>query len=317
MSGIEPDAEAQNTIIDDRDSAFDGSSANSVTETLDSIIARGVIENGRTYASYGKQEYCMPMDEEELDRIDLSHAKYLLLLEGKLFLAPISDHVQNVLDLGTGTGIWAIDMADKYPSAGVVGVDIAPTQPHWVPPNCLFEIDDVEMDWTFKQSSFDFIHSRDLMFSIRDWPRLTKQAFDHIKPGGYIELQCIHTGLRCDDGSSPPDSALQKFADLGIEFSATLGIPGNDPERYAGFLESAGFVDIVEQRFKVPSSPWAKDKRLKLVGAYELQNLLFGLRGMVLRMFSRMGWTTEEIEVFLVEVRKALKNMSYHTYYEL
>jgi hypothetical protein len=53
------------------------------------------------------------------------------------------------------------------------------------------------------------------------------------------------------------------------------------------------------------------------VGAYELQNLLFGLRGMILRMFSRMGWTTEEIEVFLVDVRKALKNMSYHTYYEL
>jgi hypothetical protein len=104
------------------------------------------------------------------------------------------------------------------------------------------------MDWTFKENSFDFIHSRDLMMSIKDWPRLAKQAFQyslssqvkipansssHIKPGGYIELQCIHTGVRCDDGSSPPDSALQKFADIGMEFSAKLGFPGSDPERYA------------------------------------------------------------------------------------
>src|ERR1700710_2340092 len=81
-----------------------------------------------------------------------------------------------------------------------------------VPPNCRFEIDDVEMDWTFKKSSFNFIHSRDLMLCIRDWPRLARQCFDHIKPGGYLELQCINTRVQCDDGSSPPDSALEKFS---------------------------------------------------------------------------------------------------------
>lgn len=33
-----------------------------------------------------------------------------------------------VLDLGTGTGIWAIDFGDMYPSAEVLGIDISPIQ---------------------------------------------------------------------------------------------------------------------------------------------------------------------------------------------
>lgn len=44
------------------------------------------------------------MDEQEMDRIDMSHAKYFLLLEKKRFLAPVPENAQRVLDLGTGTG---------------------------------------------------------------------------------------------------------------------------------------------------------------------------------------------------------------------
>lgn len=29
------------------------------------------------------------------------------------------------------TGIWAIDFADEYPSADVLGNDLAPSQPDW------------------------------------------------------------------------------------------------------------------------------------------------------------------------------------------
>lgn len=52
-------------------------------------------------------EYGMPVDESEQDRLDLQHCKYTLLLEGKFFLAPISDNPQKILDLGAGTGSFS------------------------------------------------------------------------------------------------------------------------------------------------------------------------------------------------------------------
>ena len=45
--------------------------------------------------------------------MDMVHHIYRLLLGGRLFLAPVSDNVQRVLDLGTGTGIWAMDFAEQ------------------------------------------------------------------------------------------------------------------------------------------------------------------------------------------------------------
>lgn len=44
---------------------------------------------------------------------------FMLILDGKLFLAPIDEHPQRILDLGCGTGLWAIEMGDMFPSAQV------------------------------------------------------------------------------------------------------------------------------------------------------------------------------------------------------
>lgn len=51
-------------------------------------------------------EYGFPMDEQELERLDICHSKYFALLEKKFFLSPIGEerNPQRVLDLGCGTG---------------------------------------------------------------------------------------------------------------------------------------------------------------------------------------------------------------------
>lgn len=74
------------------------------------------------------------------------HHVFYRLLEDRLFLAPIEpDNGLNILDIGIGTGIWAIQFGDEHPSSTLVGNDLSPIQPDWVPPNVKFVVDDVEM----------------------------------------------------------------------------------------------------------------------------------------------------------------------------
>ena len=51
-----------------------------------------------------------------LSLLDLQHHLFTLTFGGKLNIAPIEEikgGIRNVLDIGTGTGIWAIDFGAK------------------------------------------------------------------------------------------------------------------------------------------------------------------------------------------------------------
>ena len=69
-----------------------------------------------------------------------------------------------------------MDFADEHPSAAIIGTDLSPIQPAWVPPNLKFEIDDCEAEWTYPENHFDYIHIRSLFGCIQDWHRLYAQA---------------------------------------------------------------------------------------------------------------------------------------------
>lgn len=132
-----------------------------------------VQEHGRTFNTYsGENKYFLPNDGEEQDRLDAQHELWLLLLGGKLALAPLfteqDDHPQgldvDVLDIGTGTGIWAWQFARQHPRARVVGTDLSLIQhargeEDPVPPNCTFVQEDSEEGWGHDHL-FDYIHWR-------------------------------------------------------------------------------------------------------------------------------------------------------------
>ena len=44
------------------------------------------------------------MDGDELTRLDENHLKYKKMYGGKLFLCPLMDDPQSILDIGCGTG---------------------------------------------------------------------------------------------------------------------------------------------------------------------------------------------------------------------
>jgi len=123
----------------------------------------------------------MPNDEAEQERMDMQHHIYLMIFSGELYRAPLPRKVNRVLDIGCGTGKWAIDFADMHLEADVIATDLSVIQPYWassegpfdrvgnekrswllqIPPNVQFEIDDAEEDWQY-HSKFDYIHIRSM-----------------------------------------------------------------------------------------------------------------------------------------------------------
>jgi hypothetical protein len=78
--------------------------------SLASSARNFIFENGRRYHSFRAGAYSFPNDDREQDREDLKHAMFLKLFNKTLHLAPIPTSGSiNVIDLGTGTGIWSID----------------------------------------------------------------------------------------------------------------------------------------------------------------------------------------------------------------
>lgn len=142
--------------------------------------------------------------------------------------------------------------------------------------------------------------------------------FRRLKPGGWVEFHTVTGLLGCDDGSLSDDSPMRKFANALKQSCEIFGTPIDDPTRWKAQLEARGFECTTEVVYKMPCNPWPKDQRLKLIGAFEMENLLFGLSGMVTRLFSKaLKWSPEQVQVFLVDVRKEIKNRNVHCYWPL
>ena len=54
-----------------------------------------------------------------MDRLLITHTAVTMAIGG-LHLAPVDfEKPQRILDIGTGNGVWAMEMADKYPNSTV------------------------------------------------------------------------------------------------------------------------------------------------------------------------------------------------------
>ncbi|KAL6406919.1 hypothetical protein AUP68_09735 [Ilyonectria robusta] len=306
-------------VDDDRDSTI-GDDNSSSTASVTSSILNYRVENGRTYHAYKDGKYYMPNDETENNRLDLQHNLFLLTFDNKLGLSPPNlpeFKTGRVLDLGTGTGVWAIDFADEHPETEVIGVDLSPTQPEFIPPNLRFEIDDIDEDWTYSQP-FDYIHSRMMNVSVKNWPEYLRKIFENLTPGGYAELQDVDVFMRSDDNTLTEDHALRKWGILLDKAAKEHGTPFIDTNRFKPLMAEVGFVDIKEKPFKWPINRWPKEKRFKELGEWSKLNTDGLLEGLSMALFTRcLGWTAEEVSVFLVDVRKDLNNPKIHAYWSI
>jgi trans-aconitate methyltransferase len=119
-----------------------------------------------------------------------------------------------------------------------------------VPPNCAFQIDDIESDWDVTHP-FDYIHMRAMAGSIRDWDRLMEQAMTSLLPNGWLEVQEFAVWIYADDGSMDRAPTVRRWQENLIEASKLFGKPMNVVDQHRSRMEAAGFVDVTEDVYKV------------------------------------------------------------------
>ncbi|PHH61259.1 hypothetical protein CDD81_637 [Ophiocordyceps australis] len=327
METVNVPQQATNTQIPFNDEDEDGDSAlgeedsvySSTASLAESIFNYRNI-HGRTYQSSKTTEYWGPNDDRQNNGLDIAHHFITMLKGDRLFEAPITSSPTRILDVGTGTGIWVIDMADTYPAAEVVGTDISPIQPTWVPPNCVFQIEDAQLEWTYRPNSFDFVHIRALYGSIADWGYLYRQAFEATKPGGWIEDFEFNITLYSDtpEVRDNDNHIFKRWSRVFLEAfdrigrTARIGLAGN----MVSLMEQAGFANAVQQSIQVPVGGWSSDARLKQVGFYNLAFLEESLEGFALFMLKEiMRWEYAEVQMFVLEMRRAIRNTKLRPFY--
>ncbi|KAK3956947.1 S-adenosyl-L-methionine-dependent methyltransferase [Pseudoneurospora amorphoporcata] len=304
---------------DDTESTL-GSDVDSSTASISSSILNYRTINGRTYHSNSVTdgEYWAPNDPKHIEALDLYYHAADMMFGGKLHRAPlIEGKFENAIDIGTGSGWWAIDFADKYAKCNVIGTDISPVQPSWVPPNLQFEINDATKEWTYRENHFDYIHMQFLNGAFGDLKQVYDEAFRCCKPGGWFEHADTSAILGCDDGTFKDHHALMQWGKIYNKAAQKLGIIMTMAED--GLMEKtmrdAGFVNVKVVGLKMPLSPWPQDPKEKEIGRYASVTISSDVEGLIQYMFGNvLGWSKEEMAVYSAHVRRELKDASLHGY---
>ncbi|KAF4918363.1 putative methyltransferase tdiE [Colletotrichum viniferum] len=109
--------------------------------------------------------------------------------------------------------------------------------------NVKFEIDDVESLWAGVEK-YDYIFVRHMCVSIADWPKLVRNVFKYLNPGGWAEFQDLNSEYYSDDGTYTEEHITRKWNKQFVD---------------AYWVKDAGFQNVKHYKFKCPIGPWAKD----------------------------------------------------------
>ena len=83
--------------------------ASAASASITQSIRDHLFENGRRYHRFREGASHFPNDDMEQEREDMKHTMFKILCCHRLHFAPIGVDPHEVLDMGTGTGGWAIE----------------------------------------------------------------------------------------------------------------------------------------------------------------------------------------------------------------
>ncbi|KAJ7047079.1 S-adenosyl-L-methionine-dependent methyltransferase [Mycena alexandri] len=207
----------------------------------------------RPYHAFPGSRYALPSDDVERQRLLLQHKALREIFGDKLLFAPISlGRDDKVLDVGTGSGVWLLDLATSVDSSvSMVGVDIEsrlfPTSP---PENLEFGIESVTRlpaDWS---NTFSLVHQRLLILALQvhEWPGAIQEIYRVLRPGGWIQIDETRPWY---EAKYPGKPCMEKLTALFNCVARARNLYINCTDDMSKMLTQAGFVDIrTESRFE-------------------------------------------------------------------
>ncbi|KAG9019747.1 hypothetical protein FRB90_009617 [Tulasnella sp. 427] len=224
--------------------------------------------------------YLLPSDNVEHERLDYQHYAIARMMGDILPEDSGADGILSrneqgcnprVLDIGAGSGAWAIEVANKYPNAQVVAIDLSPLDLEiTLPPNFSFELLDVEFGFE-ELGRFDVIHARAVLQGIKDYETLFENIVKALNPGGvFISIEG-ETGL---SNKEKIKYGPQKEGDPDFSWSQKLTMDYLEAnlKRNPSFSNLSKVAEILKS---TPGEPWETIKRTEFFlpcGAYELED---------------------------------------------
>ncbi|KAF8587804.1 S-adenosyl-L-methionine-dependent methyltransferase [Ramaria rubella] len=134
----------------------------------------------------------------ELQRLDDMHSGIMDYLEGALSFAPLKESAPTaILELGCGSGAWAIQAAEQFPDAKVLAVDLnpLPLRPTPLPSNLKFLAHDLTKPFALEPEMFEIVHARMVFIYLPNWEDVLRRTMQLVKPGGWLLLEDLETTI--------------------------------------------------------------------------------------------------------------------------
>ncbi|KAF5027563.1 hypothetical protein F66182_305 [Fusarium sp. NRRL 66182] len=226
-----------------------------------------------------------------------------------------------IMDLGTGTGIWAYSVAEgSFSDAQIMAVDLNQIQPALIPRGVMpMQYDIEEPTWEPLLVDCDLIHMRMLLGSIRNdlWPQVYRKIFEHLAPGsGHLERVEIDWTPRCDDDERPANSAFEQWAELFFDgmdrFNRSARVA---PQETQQLIEATGFTEVKHEVIKAYVCPWSPDRHEREIARWFNLGLSHSFESLSLMpLVEKLGLTQEEVRELCERARRETCVLRYHTY---
>ncbi|KAI8602751.1 S-adenosyl-L-methionine-dependent methyltransferase [Dissophora ornata] len=246
----------------------------------------------------------LPNDLTESERLDAQHYIVRYCFQGNYNVKLDRGAKLKILDVATGTGVWALEMAHEFPLAEVHGIDISPIYPtpgqgsNMVPPNCHFQLCNLLDGLPFPDGYFDFVYQRLLVYALTPAQRkqVNTELLRILKPSGHLQL-VESDGLIYNAGQT-----TEMVNTLSLETPKLKSVDPKEIRHLKPGLRRAGFIQVNCFNIALPVGDWGGP-----LGQLSLQNM-HGLATIWLK--GELGrQTQEECEATLVEIDRECEQL--------